>query len=274
MILKCEQCGKDFTSSYIKGRKYCSSKCSQDARRVKKIERICEVCGKTFFVTQSTLDAGWGKYCSHSCSNSGREVTEETRKRLWENYRNGSHLKEVRNKISAKLKGRPSPNRGNPSNFKHSEETIRGMCYPRPWVREAMKNKPKSEEQKKRMRISAKKRCLNPEYWKKFLKACKMKPNKAEKKLFNILQELFPNEYALNVRAEYAVLGGKIPDFFNVNGQKKLIELFGDYWHKDDIPEERVDFFKPFGFSTLIVWEHELQNKPKLVNRLKQFHEV
>ena len=93
------------------------------------------------------------------------------------------------------------------------------------------------------------------------LKACHHKPNKKEKELYSMLQFLFPNEYSINVNGEIMILGNKVPDFVNTNGQKKVIELYGDYWHRNDKEEDRINYFKKFGYNTLIVWEHELKNK-------------
>ncbi len=70
------------------------------------------------------------------------------------------------------------------------------------------------------------------------------------------------------------ILGGKCPDFLNFNGQKKLIELFGDYWHKGENPQGRIDYFKQYGFDTLVIWEHELTEPSKLRERLLTFNAV
>ena len=92
-----------------------------------------------------------------------------------------------------------------------------------------------------------------PEYVRMIIKAQRKKPNQAEIMLYSILQGLLPNEYALNVKAEIMVLGGKIPDFVNINGQKKLIELYGDYWHRNDNPQNRIDHFKKYEFNCLVI---------------------
>ena len=47
------------------------------------------------------------------------------------------------------------------------------------------------------------------------------------------------------------------PDFTHVS-KPKLIEVYGDYWHKDDNPQERIDYFKKYGFDTLVLWEYEV----------------
>ena len=57
------------------------------------------------------------------------------------------------------------------------------------------------------------------------------------------------------------VLGGKIPDWVNVNGKKRVIELYGNYFHnpkyfpEKQTPEDRINYFKQFGYDTLIIWQ-------------------
>jgi len=98
-------------------------------------------------------------------------------------------------------------------------------------------------------------------------------PNRKEKILFAILENLYPGEweYALNINF---MLNGKCPDFVNVNGQKKIIELFGDYWHRNDNPQDRIDVFTPFGYDTLVIWEHELKDLKGLRRKIFNFVEL
>jgi hypothetical protein len=97
-----------------------------------------------------------------------------------------------------------------------------------------------------------------------------MKPNKKEEKLLDILTELFPGEWKFT--GDFGVvISGKSPDFTNINGQKKLIELFGDYWHKGQNPQDRIDIFKPFGYDTLVVWEKELKDVQSLKMKIQDF---
>jgi hypothetical protein len=128
-----------------------------------------------------------------------------------------------------------------------------------------------TKEHKKNIGVGAKKNFQDPKYCRKLAKSCALKPNGAEWKLGLMLEELFPNEYKFVGDSQFW-LGGKNPDFMNVNGQKKLIELYGDYWHAGDDPQDRVDFFKQYGFDTLVVWENELQSKRKLMQILLKFH--
>lgn len=117
---------------------------------------------------------------------------------------------------------------------------------------------------------------------KSVLRANRIKPNKGEKRLYDLLQRLLFGEYQINVKAEVMILGGKCPDFVNVNGQKKIIEFNGDYWHGEErtgVPneqheQERIDYFARFGYQTLIVWEHELDDIEGLTNRILKFNGV
>jgi len=64
-------------------------------------------------------------------------------------------------------------------------------------------------------------------------------------------------------------IGGKCPDFWN--GDHKLIELYGDYWHRDNDPNERISHFEQFGFDCLVIWEHELDNREDLRSKIGDF---
>jgi G:T-mismatch repair DNA endonuclease (very short patch repair protein) len=79
--------------------------------------------------------------------------------------------------------------------------------------------------------------------------------------------------YKLNTRGELIVIGNRIPDIVNIN-EKKIIELFGDYWHKNETKEEqdnRMNTYKNNGYSALIVWETELKNEDLLIKKLNNF---
>ena len=89
--------------------------------------------------------------------------------------------------------------------------------------------------------------------------------------LEKVLNQLLPKEYKFVGRGE-VIIANKLPDFINVNGQKKIIEMYGDYWHRNDNPQNRIDLFKQYGYDTLIVWEKELKDLYKLSTKLNKFH--
>jgi len=106
--------------------------------------------------------------------------------------------------------------------------------------------------------------------YKKMLCAASASPNKKETILDNILQKYFSGEWKYVGKGDF-LIGRKIPDFVNINGKKQVIELYGTYWHRGDNPQDRIELFGNYGFSTLIVWEKELDNIPLLVKKIKSF---
>ena len=105
--------------------------------------------------------------------------------------------------------------------------------------------------------------------------------NLQEKLIDSIIQLRVPREYIYSGTGEIFI-GGKVPDWFNVNGKKKLIEYFGNYWHgekrtgrtKEQEEKQRVDHFAKYGFTTLVIWESELSNPEKISNKIKEFTNV
>ncbi|KKN79359.1 hypothetical protein LCGC14_0341410 [marine sediment metagenome] len=108
------------------------------------------------------------------------------------------------------------------------------------------------------------------------LKAMSIHPNKPETIVLGLLNELFPNDWEF-VGDGKVVIEGKIPDFINTNGQKKIVEVFGTYWHGErarcyeETEEGRIALFKKYGYSTLIIWENELKDRDKVVDKIKEF---
>jgi very-short-patch-repair endonuclease len=106
------------------------------------------------------------------------------------------------------------------------------------------------------------------------------KPNNSERALKKLLDKNFPGEFRLNVKGQVTV-GGKIPDFVNVNGKKALVELFGVHWHsvipkqtREEAERVRKNCFRKWGFKTLVVWDDVLRENPEIVlKRLKSFLE-
>jgi len=61
------------------------------------------------------------------------------------------------------------------------------------------------------------------------------------------------------------------PDF-KITGQNKIIELFGDYWHKNDNPQKLINLYKQVGLACLVIWENEVYNEQKeVIERINKF---
>ncbi len=105
-------------------------------------------------------------------------------------------------------------------------------------------------------------------------KGNKSRVNKPEKLMIQLIKE---NNLPFNYVGD-----GKIwfrgenhsfnPDFLSKN-PKHIIELFGDYWHrntkKDD--NERLTTYRKYGYKTLVIWTSELKNTNQVLERIKKF---
>jgi very-short-patch-repair endonuclease len=101
-----------------------------------------------------------------------------------------------------------------------------------------------------------------------------MFPNKPESILINIFKELkLKFKYTGNGKR---IIDGFCPDFIN-SKMKKIIEHNGDYWHKNKEVKlkdrRKLRAYKKHGYTTLIIWEHELKNIEKLITKIIKFNE-
>jgi hypothetical protein len=202
--------------------------------------------------------------------NFGKQISEETRKKMREAQKGekghnfGKHLlEETRRKMSEAQKGNKK------SLGKHpSERTRRKMS-------EAQLGKHPSEETRQKLRETTKKNWRDPNFVKKVFDGLNAKPNGLEKKVGTILQKHLPEQYAYNGDFSCGItIGGKIPDFVNVNGEKVVIEVFGP-WHDekhmraiygDDISWKRTEFgtkahYSQFGYKCVVFWQEEIERE-------------
>lgn len=130
----------------------------------------------------------------------------------------------------------------------------------------------------------------DPDIIRRRLEGMHRKPTKLELKFTSFLREYFPGEwkYIGNSTVWFDKCN---PDYININGRKKLIELNGCYFHCCPIcgidsnhygytaeearvdEKDRIAIYKKYGFDTLIVWEHELQDKQAVVKKIKVWEE-
>jgi len=110
-----------------------------------------------------------------------------------------------------------------------------------------------------------------------------LRPTIAEIKLSKLIEQICPGEYEYSGNdsgIDSSIIAGMCPDFTNRNHQKKVIEMFGDYWHSEEVTgrtrqeeeQRKVKNFAAFGFKCLIVWESELSNPEKVLEKIAQFN--
>jgi NUMOD3 motif len=151
-----------------------------------------------------------------------------------------------------------------------------------------------SEETKQKLsEIVKKNTCFHrlnkdPEFQRKRRKAwhgfATASPNRKEKRLQRLISWVCPNEYKFVGDGTF-IIDGLNPDFVNVDGQKKIIELFGKAFHHEDhciwpLPERRTakgrtKVFRKFGYKTLIIWDDELntpESRKEVKNKIRKFN--
>lgn len=196
-------------------------------------------------------------------------LTPEARENMRQAHLGMKLSEETKAKISQKLKGKLKGKSYEEIYGDRAEEIKRkiglaGLGSKRPF----------SPEAKARQAIKNKQQWQDPIYREHtiagIMRACHTKPNKKESQLNDILQRNFPNEWRF-VGDWQLVIGGKFPDFANINGKKQLIELFGTHWHKLFDVAERTEHYCSYGYKTLIIWEDELDNETKVIKRIRKF---
>lgn len=120
------------------------------------------------------------------------------------------------------------------------------------------------------------------------IKANQKRPTHPEKRVKKLLDLIYPKKYLYNGNKGDIIIGGRCPDFVNCNGEKKVIEVNGIYWHlwkiqkdrnnpnltKEMIEAEERKPYEKFGFKVLFIWEDELENEEKAIEKIKGFENV
>ena len=102
----------------------------------------------------------------------------------------------------------------------------------------------------------------------------RQEPNNAEMQLLGIMTYMqLPYRYTGNAQF---ILNGKAPDFVHSEGKLKIIELFGERWHRPEEEGERTEEFARSGYQVLVIWQKELRVRDRkyLYRKLKEFEEL
>lgn len=98
------------------------------------------------------------------------------------------------------------------------------------------------------------------------------RPTHPEVLMNELLTSLFSGKYRYTGDMSFCV-GCRNPDFTN-HDDRKLIEVFGDYFHQGEDPSKRIRYFEKHSWKCLVIWEHELYEEQDSVERkLVQFQE-
>lgn len=112
------------------------------------------------------------------------------------------------------------------------------------------------------MKSKGRMRMQDPVKRKKFFETLNQWPNKTEQKMYDLLKSS-NMPFVYSGKGQYMV-GLMAPDFIDIEGHR-VIEVFGDYWHRGEDPKEKIAQYKKFGYACFVVWEHELNSNQQLV---------
>ena len=193
------------------------------------------------------------------------------------------HSEEAKNKLRNFNLGKPSCRKGK----HHTEETIEKLKQ-YVGVLNSRYGKNNTIEHNQKISKSIKLKYQNIEYKEKVINGVfsyfrnKIKMNNLEQKLFEVIDQIQPKDWKFVGNGEL-IISGKCPDFININGKKKIIELFGSYWHSKEFRNDgkeneehegdRINHFKEFGYDTLIIWDKELSDIDTLKLKISKFTE-
>ena len=192
----------------------------------------CDFCGKKVIKQKCLIEKSEKHFCDSICF--GNWLSKECKNGNIKMglFKGGEHTQETKDKISLAGKGNKYA-----LGYKHSEET------------------------KRKDSIASKKKWQDPEFIKKVLKENKRRPTNPEK----VFDELTP-EYVRYVGNGKWWRNRHNPDF-KVTGQNKVIEIYGDYWHRNDDPKDRIREYEEMGLACLVFWEHEVYEESERILR-------
>lgn len=170
------------------------------------------------------------------------------------------HSPETRAKISAALKGRPHRPCSLETRAKLSASG-RGK-----------RHRPLSEKTRAKMALAHKGRQHSVSHVAAIARGLRNHPNRLERRVLAALIDASPEAgWKFN---DGVVVAGKIPDFVRSDTVRLAVDVHGDYWHRAETPamsSERRRLFSDAGWQLVIVWEHEFNQDPIIMEaRIKR----
>jgi len=237
---ECSYCGKTFETKIDKRsykKHYCSREC-KDKALIKNVTKKCLNCGEKVILRPFEIEIYKNMiFCSKKCR---REYKLKNYLIFLTEKEKRSYLSKGRILKYCKICGKKFYMK--PSDLKYN----RGIYCSKICAY-----------------IGTKKRWENKEFAKRVLKAqrrgAEIRPTKPEK----LFDEITHTNIYYTGNGEFWISfkngRHKNPDF-KVAGQRKVIEIFGDYWHKGENPQDLINLYKQTDFKCLIFWEHEIYN--------------
>jgi len=179
----------------------------------------------------------------------------------------------VGKKISEKIKGVRNPGvslfqRGRPKSI----ETRKKLSISRTGFKDTKETRRKKSDAQKKL-------WQNKEFREQRIAATirglRKRPTNLETET-SILWKKYSIPLKYNATEAEIIIGGKIPDYVESNGRKICVEVSNKLNKKymyninpEDYEQERVTHFAKYGWKCLVIWEDELKDEEKLVQKIK-----
>ena len=202
----------------------------------------------------------------HYCEVCGKRLNSYYAKKCWDCYTNDRNRKIAYCEICNKQLSSPQAKKCKKCHMQYKFQLQIGKKH--------------SYQHNQKIGKHSKKCWQNADYRQKTIQAQRkglhVKKNKCEMALEHLLQCLFKNNYKF-VGDGKLIVNGFNPDFVDIKN-KKIIEMYGDYWHNKksyiERDKRREIAYKNNQYELLIVWEHELKEIDKLTNKLLKYATV
>ena len=127
--------------------------------------------------------------------------------------------------------------------------------------------KPKGVKHRQAIREAHLKLWQDPDFAHRRRKELGIRPNKTEQRLTSWFDEQFPGEWKY-VGDGTVWIGGKNPDWININGKKALVEYNGHYSHTPERDAIKTAIYAQYGFTTIHIYPSDLEDLSGLRTRL------
>ena len=204
----------------------------------------------------------------------GKTHTLEVRQKIRRAHKGKPKSKEHRQKIGKALKGKPKSreHRENMSRVRKGK-AIHTQEFKEKISQVHIKLWQDPEYRRKMIQIRKDLWKENPKFRRNILKnlakARYKRPTSLEIKLGKILQFLeLPYQYTGDGTQ---IVNGMYPDFW-WEEEKRVIEAFGEYWHKEEDENQRISAFAKVGVKCLVIWGNELQDEAETTQKIRFWH--
>lgn len=191
------------------------------------------------------------------------------------NWKGKTMTEEVRQKISKSMTGK----KFGPRSQEVKDKISRGNL--------GKKQPPLTPEHKEAIRKANIREWADPEKRdkrrKNIMKALIKNPTKPEATFMELIEKHnLPFKY--NAKDVDIIIGGRVPDFYNCDGRKQVIEIFEEIYHDPDkayfevdpkrTKEGTIEHYRKLSFCCLVIWEKELIEEDTIVEKVKHFTET